>query len=83
MVVDAQGRLVPVDENFLSANTPPEDACIRIPGTATACGLSVLQLTESGKTRITKILELPAIRENILRVLSVAKHSLYTLTQFI
>lgn len=83
MVVDAQGRLVPVDENFLSANTPPEDVCIRIPGTATACGLSVLQLTESGQTRITKILELPAIRENILRVLSVAKHSLYTLTQFI
>lgn len=70
MVVDAHGRLVPVDEN-------------RIPGAATECGLPVLQLTESGKTRITKILELPAIRENILRVLSVAKHSLYTLTQFI
>ena len=35
------------------------------------------------ENKITKILELPAIRENILRVLSVAKHSLYTLTQFI
>lgn len=82
-VVNFEGTSVPITEELVLWIAKKHPFFTVLSWLNTACGKSIVMLTERGQERVRMLLELSVIQESILEFLSTGTHNIHTLTRHV